>query len=105
MYWKNLFNVGYVVKTVNNGAEAIELAKVEGFGLVMCDLDMPDITGFDVLKVLNELDKVPKIGIVTGCAEKLTSIEATALKVDFIINKPFELLELTSHLNALFDGV
>ena len=53
-----------MVKTVNNGAEAIELAKVEGFGLVMCDLDMPDITGFDVLKVLNELDKVPKIGIV-----------------------------------------
>ncbi|MBC8550845.1 MAG: hypothetical protein H8D23_14465 [Candidatus Brocadiales bacterium] len=52
---------------------------------------------------LNELDKVPKIGIATGLGENLTPAEVNALTPDFIINKPFELLELANKINALFD--
>jgi two-component system cell cycle sensor histidine kinase/response regulator CckA len=94
---------GHIVKTVDNGAEAIELTKKEDFDIVMCDLIMPDVTGYDVIKALNNLDKVPKIGISTGLCEKLTSAEENALEVDFIIKKPFKLLELASKINTLFD--
>lgn len=95
---------GHIVKTVTNGSEAIELAKKEDFDLVLCDLVMPDVTGYEVIKALNGLDKVPKIGISTGWGEKLTSAEENTLKVDFIIKKPFKLLELASKINALFDN-
>lgn len=95
---------GHIVKTVTNGAEAIELTKREDFDLVLCDLVMPDVTGYDVIKALNGLDKVPKIGISTGWGETLTSAEENTLKVDFIIKKPFKLLELASKINALFDN-
>jgi len=95
---------GHMVKAVSNGAEAIELAKREDFDLVICDLTMPDVTGHDVIKVLNELDKVPKIGISTGSIDDYSSTEVNALKADFIINKPFRLFELAKKINVLFDG-
>jgi CheY-like chemotaxis protein len=96
---------GHIVKVAGNGAEAIESAKREDFDLVICDLTMPGVTGYDVIMALNKLGKVPKIGLATGSGEKLTSIEESALKVDFIINKPFRLLELASKVNALFNDV
>ena len=96
--------VGHMVKAVSNGAEAIELAKREDFDLVICDLTMPGVTGYDLIKALNELDKVPKIGISTGSIEDYSSAEVNALKADFIINKPFRLLELANKINVLFDG-
>ena len=95
--------VGHIVKTVGNGAEAIELTKREDFDIVICDLAMPDVTGYDVIEALNDLDKVPKIGVSTGLRENLTSAEENALKIDSIIKKPFKLLELASKINALFD--
>ncbi|MEE9591722.1 MAG: response regulator, partial [Thermodesulfobacteriota bacterium] len=51
---------GHDVKSVNNGTEAIKLLKNEEFVLVLCDLVMPDMSGHDVVKVINELDKRPK---------------------------------------------
>ena len=96
--------VGHMVKAVSSGAEAIELAKREDFDLVICDLTMPGVTGYDLIKALNELDKVPKIGISTGSIEDYSSAEVNALKADFIINKPFRLLELANKINVLFDG-
>ncbi len=94
---------GHMVKAVNNGAEAIEMAKREDFDLVISDLAMPDVTGHDVVKALNELDKVPKIGISTGSFDNYSSVEINALKADFIINKPFKLIELANKINVLFD--
>jgi len=94
---------GHMVKAVNNGAEAIEMAKREDFDLVISDLAMPDVTGYDVVKALNELDKVPKIGISTGSFDNYSSVEINALKADFIINKPFKLIELANKINVLFD--
>ena len=96
--------VGHMVKAVSNGAEAIELAKREDFDLVICDLTMPGVTGHDVIKALNELDKVPKIGVSTGSIEDYSSAEVNALKADFIINKPFRLLELANKINVLFNS-
>ena len=85
---------GHTVKVVNSGAEAIEQSRREDFDLVLCDLAMPEVTGYDVIKAVNELDKIPKIGISTGWGDKLKSIDEEDLKVDFLIKKPFSLSEL-----------
>ncbi len=93
---------GHMVKAVSNGAEAIELAKREDFDLVICDLAMPDVTGQDVIKALNELDKVPKIAVSTGSVEDFSSAEINALQAAFIIRKPFKLQELSNKIDVLF---
>jgi len=97
---KFLSRDGHKVKTVDNGADAIELIKKEEFDLLLCDLAMPDVFGYDVIKAFNGLEKRPKIGIITGWAEKLKQIEE-GIEVDFIIKKPFKFLELQKQINDL----
>ncbi len=101
---KFLSNEGHMVRTVDNGAEAIILAGVSSYDLVLCDMVMPEVFGYDVIKALNKLEKRPKIGIITGWGEKLKHMEDENIKVDFILKKPFEFSEVTRHLNSLFSN-
>jgi CheY-like chemotaxis protein len=93
---------GNNVKTVDNGADAIKLINSESFDLVLCDLAMPNIFGYDVIKVLNDLEKRPKIGIITGWLEQLKPIDEEGLAVDFILTKPFNLSALSKYINDIF---
>jgi len=88
---------GNKVKAVDNGADAMELINSEHFDLVLCDLAMPDVSGYDVIKAINGLGKRPKIGIITGWGEKIKPMGEN-IKVDFILKKPFDLSELYKHI-------
>ncbi|MGR3301913.1 MAG: response regulator [Candidatus Scalindua sp.] len=101
---KFLSKKGHLVRTVDNGREAIMLTKIDDYDLVLCDMAMPDVFGYDVIKALNKLEKRPKIGIITGWGEKLKPIDDEGLKVDFIIKKPFDLSELTKHINDVMNA-
>ncbi|MCP4252545.1 MAG: CBS domain-containing protein, partial [Candidatus Scalindua sp.] len=99
---KFLSRKGHNVKVVDNGAYAIKMLEGEEFDLVLCDLAMPNVSGYDVVRVLNKLKKRPKIGIITGWAREPDTITDTELNVDFYLNKPFKLLEITTHINDVF---
>jgi CheY-like chemotaxis protein/two-component sensor histidine kinase len=94
---------GHLVRTVDNGREAIILAKNVDYDLVLCDMAMPEVYGYDVIRSLNELEERPKIGIITGWEDKLKPPEEEGLKVDFIIKKPFDFSELSRHINDVFN--
>jgi DNA-binding response OmpR family regulator len=47
----------YLVKTVDNGREAIILTKAADYDLALCDMAMPNVYGYDVIKALNKLEK------------------------------------------------
>ncbi|MCP4268085.1 MAG: response regulator [Candidatus Brocadiaceae bacterium] len=96
---------GQIVKTADNGAKAIALARKEDFDLVLCDLAMPEINGYDVIRAINKIDHRPKIGIITGWNEKLTLIEEEGLTVDFVIRKPFNFSELEKQINGSFGSM
>ncbi len=91
---------GNKVKTVNNGSDAINVVNAEHFDLVLCDLAMPDVSGYNVIEVLNKLEKRPRIGIITGWGEKLKPIEE-GMGVDFVVKKPFDFSELRKQINDL----
>jgi CheY-like chemotaxis protein len=93
---------GHTVKTFNNGADAIELAREKEFDLVLCDLAMSGTSGYDVVKELNKLARRPKIGVITGWSEKLKLFDDADVQVDFILKKPFKNAELIKHINGLF---
>ena len=82
--------------------EAIELAGKEDFDLILCDLLMPNMHGYDVVRAINKLDKIPKIGIMTGWAEQLDSLGDEDFKVDFKLKKPFKHAELAKQIHNLF---
>ncbi len=95
---------GYEVRSVNNGAEAIKLLKNEEYSLVLCDLVMPDMSGHDIVKVIDELDKRPRVGLITGWDEKIETKSREELKVDFVIRKPFDFSKLSSRINEVLSG-
>jgi PAS domain S-box-containing protein len=92
---------GHDVKSVISGTVAIKILKGEEFDLVLCDLVMPDLSGHDVIEIVDKLDKKPKIGLITGWDEEIETKEKEKLKVDFIIKKPFVLSEITKQINNL----
>lgn len=96
-----LSKFGHLVRTVNNGAEAIVLSKIVDYDVVLCDMAMPEVFGSDVIMALNKLERRPKIGIITGWEEKIKSLEEKGFKVDFILKKPFNFSELTESINNL----
>jgi PAS domain S-box-containing protein len=95
---------GHKVKSFMNCAEAIKILKSEEFDLVLCDLVMPDLTGHDVIEVMDKLERRPKIGLITGWDEKIETKDTEELKVDFIIKKPFEFSTLTRFVNDILDA-
>ncbi len=102
---KFLSREGHKVEVVKNGVEAIKLLKSEGLDLVLCDLSMPDVFGYELIKALNELEKRPKVGVIDGWEDEKEITRGEDLKVDFIVRKPFELSEIRRNIRNIFgDG-
>ncbi|GJQ58597.1 MAG: PAS domain-containing sensor histidine kinase [Candidatus Scalindua sp. AMX11] len=97
-----LSDEGQNVRCVDNGSEAIKLLKSESFDLVLCDLIMPEVSGYDVIKALKTLDKRPKVFLITGWNDKLEITISDELNVDSIIKKPFNFSELSGYINSEF---
>ena len=96
---KSLSKNVQIVKSVDNGIEAIKLLRNENYDLMLCDLVMPKVTGIDVIKTLDILDKKPKVGLITGWRDKISEKRIKELKLDFIIRKPFDFSELAAQIN------
>ncbi len=90
------------VKSVFSGKDAIKLLKSESFDLLLCDLVMPEVGGREVIRMLDTLDKSPRVGLITGWSEKLESFHKENLKIDFIVKKPFDFSDLSKQINNVF---
>ncbi|GAX60711.1 hypothetical histidine kinase protein [Candidatus Scalindua japonica] len=95
---------GQNVKSVSSGKEAIKLLKSESFDIVLCDLVMPEVSGREVIRMLDTLNKRPKVGLITGWSEEKEIFSMEDMKVDFVVKKPFDLSELTKCINIAFDA-
>ncbi len=94
-----LYERGFDAKSAYCGDEAIELLKNEEFDLVLCDYLMTEVTGYDVTKSMDVLEKRPKIGIITGWSEFIKDKEREEMKVEFYIKKPFDFSELDKKIS------
>jgi PAS domain S-box-containing protein len=91
---KGLSQEGHEVKWVTRGREALNLVREESFDVVLCDLAMPGISGWEVVKTLKNMEKRPRIGILTGWGNNAEAIQRKDSAVDFLIGKPIDLHEL-----------
>jgi DNA-binding response OmpR family regulator len=90
---------GHNVKSVNSGAMAIKLLQTENFDLVLSDLVMPEVSGYDIVKAIRALEKKPKVGLITGWGNPYKTEKEEVLKADFIVKKPINFSELTFCIN------
>ena len=86
--------MGHSVDTAGGGREGLELALAGDYDLVMTDLGMPEVSGWDVARELREkLSDLP-IVLVTGWAATITDEEIAESGVAAVVHKPFELKPL-----------
>ena len=82
---------GYAVSTCGGGVQALDILGREHFDLVISDIEMAEMNGFELLRRTRE--KYPKIGIIlmTGYTESHPLSEALRAGADGYISKPFSL--------------
>jgi signal transduction histidine kinase/ActR/RegA family two-component response regulator len=87
---------GHHVVTAEGGSEGIATFKSGKFDLVLTDLGMPEMSGWDVAREIKTLNPRARVGLITGWPIDLTSAELRARGVDQIVAKPFDLPTLLS---------
>jgi two-component system response regulator VicR len=90
---------GFDILTAFDGLEGLQKAREEQPDLVILDLVMPKLNGFQALEQLRMSSNVPVIILTTECAVT-TSRNALALGADDYIRKPFSARELAARVRA-----
>ncbi|USB35067.1 response regulator transcription factor [Paenibacillus sp. YPG26] len=90
---------GYSVRIVNNGSEGLKALAEEEFGLVILDIMLPGMDGFEVLKTIREQEDIPVL-LVSARADEIYKINGLGLGADDYITKPFSSGELVARVNA-----
>ncbi|MBO4385088.1 MAG: EAL domain-containing protein [Clostridia bacterium] len=86
----------YEVEYTENGKEALEMIRNSGydFSLVMLDLIMPVMNGFEVLEAMRGDERMKNIPVIVLTAEKSAELEALKLGAADFITKPFDMHEV-----------
>lgn len=91
---------GFLPSWVTLGHEAIELHKSESFSLIILDVGLPDISGFEVCKMLREFSDVP-ILFLTARGEEIDRVVGLEIGGDDYVVKPFSPRELVARVKAI----
>jgi two-component system cell cycle response regulator CtrA len=92
---------GHNVFTTDLGEDAIELAGVYDYDVLLLDLELADMTGLDVLRALRAKKVRTPVIILTAAADVETKVKALSGGADDFITKPFHKAELAARINAV----
>lgn len=99
----HLAKSGFKVSTATNGGEALERARQEHPGLIVLDLMLPDMSGFQVLETIRGEESIADTPVLmlTARREEPDRIRGLSLGADDYITKPFSPQELILRVNAI----
>ena len=97
----SLIQAGYAVDRVENGSAADEALKDDVFGLLILDLGLPKLDGFEVLRRLRRRNPVLPVLILSGRERPEEKVLGLDLGADDYLVKPFSLNELQARVRAL----
>jgi two-component system cell cycle response regulator CtrA len=92
---------GFHVYTTDLGEEAIDLAKLYDYDMILLDLNLPDMSGFEVLATLRRSQVHTPVMIVTGLADVQDKVKGLGLGADDYLTKPFHADELVARIHAI----
>ena len=90
----------YVYKT-DLGEEGVDLAKIYDYDVILLDLNLPDMSGYEVLRSLRSAKVHTPILILSGLASIEDKIRGLGLGADDYLSKPFHKDELIARIHAL----
>jgi len=96
----NLEHDGFQVLEAFNGTQAVNKIRSNLPDLVLLDVMMPDMDGFEVLRIIREVSRVPVI-MLTAKGEEEDRVRGLEMGADDYITKPFSPRELVSRVRAV----
>jgi DNA-binding response OmpR family regulator len=96
-----LTSEGFTVIWADTGQRALELARSHNPHLILLDIRLPDVSGFDVCRQLRAEGKRLPILMLTARDEEVDKVLGLELGADDYVVKPFSLRELLSRIRAL----
>src|ERR687894_2506995 len=95
-----LASEGYRVLTAEDGIEALRILGRETLDLVVLDIMLPRMSGFEVLKKMREQSDVPVV-LLTAKGQSVDKVVGLELGADDYITKPFDTKELLARIRAI----
>jgi len=96
----NLRKEGYVVVTASDGEQALEATRREKPDLVILDIMLPKLNGFEVCRILRKRMTVP-ILMLTAKADETDKIVGLEIGADDYMSKPFSMREIIARVRAM----
>jgi two-component system OmpR family response regulator len=97
----SLIQSGYAVDLVSSGADADGILVYQTFDLVLLDLGLPKLGGFEILKRLRARGSKTPVLILTANDNLEDRVKGLDLGADDYLSKPFDLAELEARVRAL----
>ncbi|MGI8498593.1 MAG: response regulator [Gemmatimonadaceae bacterium] len=99
----HLAKSGYRVSTAANGSEALSAARDEAPALIVLDLMLPGMSGFEILERLRQSDATREVGVLmlTARSDEPDRIRGLSLGADDYLAKPFSPPELVLRVGAI----
>jgi two-component system alkaline phosphatase synthesis response regulator PhoP len=96
-----LVSEGYAVETADDGAVGLERATREPYDLIVLDVMLPRMNGFDVCREVRQRGVTTPILMLTARGQVVDKVVGLKLGADDYLTKPFESIELMARLEAL----
>jgi len=91
---------GYLIETSADGESGLERAAGEAFDLVLLDVMLPRLNGFDVLRDLRKRGVDTPVIMLTAKGQVVDKVVGLKLGADDYVTKPFEMIELLARIEA-----
>jgi len=96
-----LKDVGMIVDTTDTGEEALELSRHYDYDVVILDLMLPDMEGYEVVRRMRDARQDTPVLILSGLTRPSAKVKAFAVGADDFITKPFDKDELVARMQAV----
>lgn len=91
----------FAVDTTDLGEEGLDLAKLYDYDIILLDLNLPDMHGYDVLKKLRVSKVQTPVLILSGISEMDSKVRSFTFGADDYVTKPFHHSELIARIHAV----
>jgi two-component system cell cycle response regulator CtrA len=96
-----LESVGMIVDTSDLGEDGLEIGKLYEYDIILLDIMLPDMDGFEVLRRLRDSRVDTPVLILSGLGESENKVKGLSSGADDYLTKPFDKAELLARIQAI----
>ncbi len=101
----HLKDLGFRILKAFDGLKGLDIIKTHSIDLIILDIILPGLSGFDICKEIRKMDKYIPILMLTAKTDEIDKVLGLEFGADDYLTKPFSIRELTAWVKALYGRV